>query len=147
MWNCHSWPLDVSMGGKICWQICQLPFLTTRCQYQGGDLLADLGVDLPNLNSFTFHALLHRRSFCIICEWPKKQGRMYFAKLSPCLIKIRAQKELKVRLMVHIKLLEPWGYWYYNNFVFLVCKQNKEKEIPKRGKAGRWQHVLYSHVM
>ena len=26
--------------------------------------------DLPNLNSFTFHALLHRRSFCITYERP-----------------------------------------------------------------------------
>ena len=28
MWNCHSWPLDVSSNVK-------LPFLTTRCQYWG----------------------------------------------------------------------------------------------------------------
>ena len=39
---------------------------------EGVDLLADLGVDLPNLNSFTFHALLHRRSIHITYERPNK---------------------------------------------------------------------------
>ena len=34
MWNCHSWPLDVNSKVKL--PFCQLPFLTTRCQYQGG---------------------------------------------------------------------------------------------------------------
>ena len=74
MWNCHSWALHVSSNVK-------LPFWTTRCQYWGNrstsrsrgwsakfeakfeliltskcqcwgvDLPADLGVDLPSLNS------------------------------------------------------------------------------------------------
>ena len=65
--NCHSWPLDVSSNVK-------LPFLTTRCQYWGVDLLADIGVDLPNLNSFTFRALLHRRPFRITYERPNQYG-------------------------------------------------------------------------
>ena len=35
MWNCHSWPLDVNSKVKL--PFCQFkPFLTTRCQYQGG---------------------------------------------------------------------------------------------------------------
>ena len=35
--NCHSWPQDASNNVK-------LPFWTTRCQYWGVDLLADLPI-------------------------------------------------------------------------------------------------------
>ena len=71
----HIGPLDVSIGGGISasrsrgrsakFELilttrCQYKWgrsvkfeliLTTRCQYKGVDLPADLGVDLPNLNS------------------------------------------------------------------------------------------------
>ena len=36
VWNCHSWPLDVSSSVK-------LPVLTTRCQHQGVYLIDYLG--------------------------------------------------------------------------------------------------------
>ena len=59
--NCHSGPLDVSMGDRSAGRSRDRSakfelILTTRCQYQAGvgvvvDLLADVGVDLPNLNS------------------------------------------------------------------------------------------------
>ena len=51
-----SWPWDVSTGGRSASRSRGRSakfelILTTRCQYQGVDLPADLGVDLPNLNS------------------------------------------------------------------------------------------------
>ena len=50
MWNCHSWPLDVSSN------------VSTR----GLDLPADLGVDLPNLNSSSPHVRCQYQGCCQI---------------------------------------------------------------------------------
>ena len=57
MWNCHSWPLDGTTGGVDLptWSAnmssnsgnVKLPFLTTRCHYQGVDLPINLQLDLP----------------------------------------------------------------------------------------------------
>ena len=67
MWNYHSWPLDVTTGGRSAsrsWSAnmssnsrnVKLPFLTTRCQYQGVDLPLDLPIWALTVEMWNCHS-------------------------------------------------------------------------------------------
>ena len=60
---CHGY-MCIVLYVKLMW-CTGFPEIYAQLEERIGQL-----ADLPNLNSFTFHALLHRRSFCITYERP-----------------------------------------------------------------------------
>ena len=74
------------MGGRSAGRSAKfgvVVFKASMLNWGGVDLLADL----PILNSFTFHALLHRRSFRITYERPKQSlfdAQLYDLEHLPC---------------------------------------------------------------
>ena len=66
MWNCHSWPLDVTTGGSrsATWSAnmsshsrnAKLLFLTTRCHYWGVDLPIDLPIWALTVEMWNCHS-------------------------------------------------------------------------------------------
>ena len=76
----NPWIYSRFNGGssaKVCSsaKFCVLVFKASMLYYWGVHLPKK--VCLPNLSSFTFHALLHRRSFCVTYERPNKKKIIY----------------------------------------------------------------------
>ena len=64
----HLWSIDRGSSASTSAKFGVAVFKASMFNWRGGGV--DLPADLPILNSFTFHALLHRRSFRITYERP-----------------------------------------------------------------------------
>ena len=126
-----SWPLDVSTRGRS--GKFEL-ILTTRCQYQGVDLPADLWVVLPNLSFQTFRCGHHRGLFVLHA---KDQWTLH--------LKIRTHFRFGSQYALHLKSwpscsphLKMWG-----GYIWIWTLHLKIWKVDQVVHIILWQPILH----